>query len=188
MPVRRSVLPEVGKVQPCRVQFVPVASIVLYLASAVPTSGNGDPNLVEGLRLAPGVIQEGVMCGVKASPSAVCAFHGYCYPVPEVQPLVHKPGESDGQFRESVKEKGSTGFQDPGAFMYPLLTPCVILDFLNLVVEPVLVVLAKIKRRVRKNGINSFGIHRGKNIEAVTTKKNTVSSRKVRFIHPSKLY
>ena len=138
------------------------------------TRGDRDANAIERSRRAFREVEQRVMSRVQLAPAGVRALHRQCDPMLECEGFTHERAESQREFRRRVKEKRPAGLDDSRAFVDPCFTPLEILSARNVVIKPVLVILAKIEWRICEHGINNFGSHVRQDAQAVGLKERSV--------------
>ena len=167
MPIWRCIGPEVRQIYSLRVHLVSMTTVIPDFLATMSAFFYRKSDLVEHPRGTSGEIEKRIVSRIQLLSTWICAFHGQCYPMSELQSFSHDRGKMDCKFRCSVEEKCTSGFQYTAAFKNPYSAPTQIFVSRDGIVVTILVVFPQVEWRIGKHGVDHFRFHVPKNVNAV---------------------
>jgi len=158
MTSRGGIVPNVGQIEPERVQIFTMAAIVFNILLAMAARRDGYTNLVAIERLgAPfGEVQESIVRGIELPSARKGAFHRNSNPVPKGHsPTFQVRGQMIGPLWQVVNKDRSSRFEHTDRLVDPSKAPIQVLGHSQFVLgRAIAVVLAEVEWRVRENGVD----------------------------------
>ena len=167
MPIWRCIGPEVRQIYSLRVHLASVTTVISDFFPTMSAFFYGKSNFVEYTRGAAGEIEKCIVSRIQFLSAWICAFHGQCYPMSELQSFSHNRGKTNCKFGCSVEEKCTSGFQYTATFKNPYSAPTQIFVSCDGVVVTILVVLSQVEWRIGKHSVDHFRFHAPKDVNAI---------------------